>query len=113
MTTPLLAPYLRVRLKTCGHCIDEWITERRANEDRGITRDPSVPCEWDHRWGVVMPYEREYSHGTFAVRFDDGVWRLVTAADVVVEEPGTSVVRMRRPRATRRPRPRSQRARTA
>jgi len=34
--------------------------------------------------GVVQPYEPQYSDGTFPVRFDDGIWRTMSARDVTV-----------------------------
>lgn len=37
--------------------------------------------------GVVMPYEQEFSHGEFPVRFDDQVWRIRSAEDVTVVAP--------------------------
>jgi hypothetical protein len=36
------------------------------------------------RHGTVMPYDREYSHGAFPVRLDDGIWTRCNAGDVVV-----------------------------
>jgi len=36
---------------------------------------------------VVQPYEPQYSDGTFPVRFDDGIWRKMTANDVTVVAP--------------------------
>ncbi len=41
--------------------------------------------------GVVQPYEPQYSDGTFPVRFDDGIWRKMTARDVTVMAPPASV----------------------
>lgn len=43
--------------------------------------------------GVVQPYEPEYSHGTFPVRFDDGIWRKMTIDDVTVVAPPTPITR--------------------
>lgn len=37
------------------------------------------------RHGEVQPYDARWSHGTFPVRFDDGQWRLMAAADVTLE----------------------------
>lgn len=39
------------------------------------------------RQGIVMPYEPEYSHGSFPVRFDDGIWQVLNASYVVVVAP--------------------------
>ncbi len=41
--------------------------------------------------GVVQPYEPQYSDGTFPVRFDNGIWRTMTANDVTVVAPPTPV----------------------
>jgi hypothetical protein len=37
--------------------------------------------------GTVMPYEPEYSHGSFPVRLDDGIWQIFNANDVTVLAP--------------------------
>lgn len=42
--------------------------------------------------GVVQPYEPQYSDGTFPVRFDNGVWRTMTANDVTVVAPPAPLV---------------------
>ncbi len=47
-----------------------------------LQRDGAAPLG-----GVVQPYEPEYSDGTFPVRFDDGIWRRMTARDVSVVTP--------------------------
>ena len=39
------------------------------------------------RAGTVMPYEPEYSRGSFPVRFDDGVWEVLNASYVTVLAP--------------------------
>lgn len=39
------------------------------------------------RQGVVMPYEPEYSHGSFPVRFDDGIWEVLNASYVIALAP--------------------------
>lgn len=36
---------------------------------------------------VVMQYEPEYSHGSFPVRFDDGIREVLDASYVIVLEP--------------------------
>lgn len=37
--------------------------------------------------GVVMPYEQEFSQGTFPVRFDDQVWRTRSSEALTVTAP--------------------------
>jgi hypothetical protein len=39
------------------------------------------PCR-----GEVMPYEQQWSHGSFPVRFEHGRWHLMTAADLYLDE---------------------------
>jgi hypothetical protein len=39
------------------------------------------------REGVVMPHEPEHSHGSFPVRFDDGIWEMLDASYVTVLAP--------------------------
>ncbi len=34
--------------------------------------------------GTVMPYAPEYSHGLFPVRFDNCIWQICHAGDVIV-----------------------------
>lgn len=34
--------------------------------------------------GTVMPYAVEYSHGLFPVRFDNCIWQICHASDVIV-----------------------------
>jgi hypothetical protein len=103
----LLAPGTVVRLKTCGHCIEAWITARREYDDRRLKRDPTVHCSHEHLRGTVMPYDMQYSRGTFPVRFDDGIWRLEMAVDVWVvvpdtaEKPAATVVTINKSRLAR------------
>ncbi len=40
-----------------------------------------------HRRGVVMPYDVQYSDGTFPVCFEDQVWRRRRAHEVTVTAP--------------------------
>ncbi len=35
------------------------------------------------RQGVVMPHDPEYSHGSFPVRFDDGIWEVLDTSYVI------------------------------
>lgn len=37
------------------------------------------------RHGAVQPYDRQWSHGTFPVRFDDGQWLVMSGCDVILE----------------------------
>lgn len=37
------------------------------------------------RHGAVQPYDQQWSHGTFPVRFDDGQWLLMSGRDVTLE----------------------------
>jgi hypothetical protein len=41
------------------------------------------------RFGTVMPHEPEYSHGSFPVRFDDGIWEMLDVSYVTVVENAT------------------------
>jgi hypothetical protein len=44
------------------------------------------------RTGVVMHHEPEHSHGSFPVRFDDGIWEMLDASYVtVLEPPGAAI----------------------
>ena len=39
------------------------------------------------RTGVVMPHEPEHTHGSFPVRFEDGIWERCDATEVTVLAP--------------------------
>jgi hypothetical protein len=46
-----------------------------------------------------MPHEPEYSHGSFPVRFDDGIWEVLDVSYVTVvsaEEEATTIRSARR-----------------
>lgn len=45
------------------------------------------------KFGTVMPHQAKYSHGSFPVRFDDGIWEVLDVSYVTVVSPegsGTS-----------------------
>lgn len=44
-------------------------------------------CRGVARHGVVKPYDRRWSQGSFCVRFDDGQWRVMMASDLTLEGP--------------------------
>lgn len=37
------------------------------------------------RHGTVQPYDLQWSHGAFPVRFDDGQWRSLSSREVIRE----------------------------
>ena len=39
------------------------------------------------RFGTVMPYEPEYSQGSFPVRFDDHIWEMLDVSYVTAVSP--------------------------
>lgn len=61
----------------------------RSSSYRCSTPEPGVRLQRDGvpLHGVVQPYEPQYSDGAFPVRFDNGIWRTMTANDVTVVAP--------------------------
>lgn len=75
-------------------CVNLRVHEGGASRGPAGRQPPTLPepgtrvvLLGGNRHGVVKPYEAQWSHGSFPVRFDDCQWLLMWATDLVLEEP--------------------------